>query len=66
MNETISKNLLKKKKLELWALIFVYFVISLTSFLVDLFDIIKSISLNSCYALFEVFNSKFQYENIQY
>jgi len=46
--QSISENIRKKKSLELWALIFVYFIVSLTSMGVDVFDQILSYSTGSC------------------
>ena len=51
--QSISENLRQKKKLELWALIFVYFIVSLTSAFGDSVELIISQVNDSCY-IFEV------------
>merc|ERR1712137_537567 len=44
----ISENIRKKKKLELWALIFVYFIVSVTSTGEDILDLIVSHFNDAC------------------
>jgi len=44
----ISENIRKKKKLELWALIFVYFIVSVTSTGEDVLDLIVSHFNDAC------------------
>jgi len=46
--QSISENIRRRKRLELWALIFVYFVVSLSSSLQDVTDLILSYTRDSC------------------
>jgi len=46
--QSISENIRQKKKLELWALIFVYFVISVTSSAQDVFQLYLKITTGDC------------------
>mmetsp|Transcript_1812 Transcript_1812/g.6470 ORF Transcript_1812/g.6470 Transcript_1812/m.6470 type:complete len:334 (-) Transcript_1812:48-1049(-) len=50
---SVSSNIKERRKLELWALIFTYFVVSLTSAGVDVFDIILHAETGNCYVFDE-------------
>jgi len=51
--QSISENIRKKKRLELWALIFVYFVVSITSSCEDILSLSLNFATGDCFVFSE-------------